>query len=110
MATGILDTVFFELFDGTYIILPPAPNHLRELDFFRAVLEVRLDVVRRFAADLACFDKARWEAAEWPSRFSARFAPADLLADVFFAPVLCCPRFLSCSAFFRVASEAFPFF
>jgi hypothetical protein len=59
VATGILDTGLFGFSGGTHFILPPPPNHFRELDFFRPVLELRLDPLRRLAADLACFDNAR---------------------------------------------------
>jgi hypothetical protein len=80
------------------------PLRLRLAALFGFLLAL---VVRRFAADFACFDNALWDAALCPSRFNALFVACERLLEVFFA-VLFFPFRRSASAFFRVAGDAFP--
>src|SRR2546423_9638599 len=59
-----------------------------------------------FAAERACFERARCDAAEWPSFFSAFEVARDRLAEGFDFDALR-PLRLSCAAFFFVAADAF---
>ena len=79
--------------------------------FVRSV-DLLADVVfprcrRLAAACLACFESARWDAAERGSRCKAASVARDLLADGF-EPL--CPFSKSRSAFFRVAGVVVPGF
>jgi len=58
------------------------------------------------AADFACFDSDRFEAALWPSRRNALVVAADRFAFGF-RLVPAAPFAESCWAFFRVSAETF---
>ena len=74
---------------------------------FRAAAE-RWLADRRRALECACFDSARWDAAEWPSRFSACLTADDRRADGRrFVPDL--PFAVSRAACLRARADVVPF-
>ena len=76
---------------------------------FVAVTFCHLEAWRLRAADFACFERAFFDAAEWPSRFRAFVVALDRFADgVCFRDDW--PALLSWAAFLRVASDVVPFF
>ena len=80
--------------------------HLVAIGLVRAAFLAAADLeawLRLRAADFACFESARCDAAERGLRFSALVVARERLAEIFLPPVL--PLAKSCFACFRTLAE-----